>query len=192
MSSTRPIVPVDPVATDVFADALWAARRGVGIGLDVDSTKAAVDLQNLTERNADAVITAALETLRRTTNADVAWFALLVPAGERFERVTVAQVEIGRFRIDAIRGKELARFPFLAARFEHLRLTEYRDTAVPGREDPVETANLAAMGVTSVLFVALHMQKRPAGVLAIARTNARGPWDVNFQLLLKLIGTSLA
>jgi diguanylate cyclase (GGDEF)-like protein/PAS domain S-box-containing protein len=192
MSSTRPIAPVDPVATDVFADALWAARRGVGIGLDVDSTKAAVDLQNINERNADAVITASLETLRRTTNADVAWLALLDPAGERFERLTVAQVEIGRFRVDAIRGAELAQFPFLASRFEHLRLTEYRDTAVPGREDPAETSKLAAMGVTSVLFVALHMQKRPAGVLAIARTNVRGPWDVNFQLLLKLIGTSLA
>ena len=36
------------------------------------------------------------------------------------------------------------------------------------------------------------MQKQPAGVLGVARTVERGAWDVNYQLLLKLIGTSLA
>jgi len=162
------------------------------LGLDVECTKAAVDLQNLSAATQEPVLAAALETLRRSAGADVAFLARLDETGTRFEQLTLAQPPEGGFRASELRGAELADFPFLAARFDHLRLTEYRDTAVSGREDPVETRRLAALGVSSLLVVALHMQQRPAGVLALGRTGARGPWDVNIQLLLKLLGTSLA
>jgi diguanylate cyclase (GGDEF)-like protein/PAS domain S-box-containing protein len=192
MASTRPVSPIDPTATDVFGDAMWASRRDVVLGLDVECTKAAVDLQNLTAASKDTILAGALETLRRSAGADVAFLALLDETGERFDRLTMAQLPNGGFRPDDLRGMELAQFPFLASRFEHLRLTEYRDTAVPGREEPVETRRLAGLGLSSTLMVALHMQQRPAGLLAVGRTLVRGPWDVNIQLLLKLIGTSLA
>jgi diguanylate cyclase (GGDEF)-like protein/PAS domain S-box-containing protein len=192
MPSTRPVSPVDPAATDVFAGALWDARRGIVLGLDVECTKAAVDLQNLAADTQDAILAAALETLRRAAGADVAFLALLDEPGERFERLTVAQAADGPFHVDELRSAELSRFPFLASRFEHLRLTEYRDTSVSGREDPDETGRIAGLGLSSMLVVALHMEQRPAGVLALGRANVRGPWDVNVQLLLKLIGTSLA
>ena len=192
MSSTRPVSPVDPAATDVFAGALWDSRRGIVLGLDVECTKAAVDLQNLVADTQDAILAAALETLRRAAGADVAFLALLDEPGERFERLTVAQAADGPFHVDELRSAELSRFPFLASRFEHLRLTEYRDTSVSGREDPDETGRIASLGLSSMLVVALHMEQRPAGVLALGRGNVRGPWDVNVQLLLKLIGTSLA
>jgi diguanylate cyclase (GGDEF)-like protein/PAS domain S-box-containing protein len=104
----------------------------------------------------------------------------------------VARGEQTTADLSAMQGIELAQLPFLASRFDHLRLTEYRDTSRPGRENPAEAAQLAALGFSSILVVALHMQQRPAGVLAIARQEGRGPWDVNYQLLLKLIGTSLA
>jgi len=42
-----------------------------------------------------------------------------------------------------------------------------------------------------VLLVAFSIQSQPAGVLALARAMPRGSWDVNLQLLLKLLGTSL-
>src|SRR5690606_6657701 len=87
---------------------------------------------------------------------------------------------------------ELAQFPFLASRFEHLRLTQYRDTGEPGREGPDEAAQLATLGMRSVLVVALHMQQKPAGILLLGRCILAERWDVNIQLLLKLIGTSLA
>jgi diguanylate cyclase (GGDEF)-like protein/PAS domain S-box-containing protein len=191
MASTRP-VSQDPTATDVFGDAMWASRRDVVLGLDVECTKAAVDLQNLTAATRDSILNAALETLRRSAGADVAFLALLDESAERFDRLTLAQLPNGGFRPDDLRGAELAQFPFLASRFEHLRLTEYRDTAVPGREDPAETKRLAGLGLSSSLVVALHMQGKPAGVLGLGRSLVRGPWDVNIQLLLKLIGTSLA
>jgi len=192
MSSTRPVQPVDPAATDVFSEAQWAARTGVELGLDFECTKAAVDLQNLSATTQDTVLAAALDTLRRSGAADVAFLALLDETGERFDRLTVAQPASGGFRVEEMRGAEFAQFPFLVSRFEHLRLTEYRDTSLPGREDPLETQRLAALGLSSALMVALHMQQRPAGVLVLGRTLVRGEWNVNVRLLLKLIGTSLA
>jgi diguanylate cyclase (GGDEF)-like protein/PAS domain S-box-containing protein len=192
MSSTRPVLPVDPAATDVFGEALWAARKGVDLGIDVECTKAAVDLQNLSAATQQIVLAGSLESLRRSAVADVVFLALLDDAGERFDRLTVAQPAGGGFRVEEMRGAELAQFPFLASRFEHLKLTEYCDTSVPGREDPQETQRLAGLGLSSALVVALHMQQRPAGVLVLGRTIARGAWDYNVKLLLKLIGTSLA
>ncbi len=162
------------------------------LGLDVECTKSAVDLQNLSAGNRDAVLGAALETLRSAAGADAAILALLDEAGERFDQVAAAQAADGPFREEELRAAELAQFPFLASRFEHLRLTEYRDTSVPGREGPEETRLVAGLGLSSMLAVALHMQGRPAGMLVLGRATARGPWDVNVQLLLKLIGTSLA
>lgn len=191
MVSTRQVTPVDPVASDVFGSPLWAMGRA-SPGLDVAVTKAAVDLQNVTEATGEAVVASALATLRDATGADLSFLALLDEAGARFERVTVAPGEGVVTRCVELGGLELAQLPFLAARFEHLRLTEYRDTAVAGRESAAERQRLAALGLGSVLVVALHVQHRPAGVLALARVGVRGPWDVNDQLLLKLIGTSLA
>ncbi|HUG72963.1 MAG TPA: EAL domain-containing protein [Steroidobacteraceae bacterium] len=185
--------PLEPGSlTDVFSNPSWLARKGAVLGLDVECTKAAVDLQNLSDTTADAVIGAALETLRSAAGADCAFLVLLDTAGERFDKLIVAKPEPMQFPDDALRGTELASFPFLASRFDHLRLTEYRDTSFPGREGASEAAQLAQLGLRSVLVVTLHMQQRPAGVLALGRSVASEPWEVDYHLLLKLIGTSLA
>mgnify|MGYP005811202635 CR=1 FL=1 len=192
MSSTRQVSPAEVGATDIFASPFGTSRQGTGLGLDVECTKAAVDLQNMVAPTSDAVVLAALETLRRATCADTAFLALLDESAERFDRITAAGDENLLAGPRTLSGEPLTSFPFLSSRFDHLRLTEYRDTSQPMREDPAEAARLAALGFTSVLLVAIHMHKRPAGVLALARTGARGAWDVNYQLLLKLIGTSMA
>jgi diguanylate cyclase (GGDEF)-like protein/PAS domain S-box-containing protein len=192
MSSTRPVSPADVAASDIFVSPFAAGRLGIGLGLDMECTKAAVDLQNMVPQTSDNVILGSLETLRRASGADTAFVALLDQTGEGFARVTAAGAEGISPGARGLAGEPLASFPFLASRFDHLRLTEYRDTGLPGREDPAEAARLAALGFSSVLLVVLYMQKRPAGVLGVARTIERGPWDVNYQLLLKLIGTSLA
>jgi diguanylate cyclase (GGDEF)-like protein/PAS domain S-box-containing protein len=192
MSSTRPAPPADATASDVFSRPVAAGRLGSGLGLDMECTKAAVDLQNMVPQTSEAVILSSLEILRRATGADTAFLALLNETSEGFSRITVTGAEGLAPGARGLSGEPLTSFPFLASRFDHLRLTEYRDTAEPQREDPAEAGRLAALGFSSVLLVALHMQKRPAGVLVVARTIERGAWDVNYQLLLKLIGTSLA
>jgi diguanylate cyclase (GGDEF)-like protein/PAS domain S-box-containing protein len=192
MSSTRPVSPADVAASDIFVSPFAAGRLGIGLGLDMECTKAAVDLQNMVPQTSDNTILGSLETLRRACGADTAFVALLDQTGEGFARVTTAGAEGISPGAHGLAGEPLASFPFLASRFDHLRLTEYRDTGLPGREDPAEAGRLAALGFSSVLLVVLYMQKRPAGVLGVARTIERGAWDVNYQLLLKLIGTSLA
>ena len=67
MSSTRPVSPADTTASDVFSSPHAAGRLGSGLGLDVECTKAAVDLQNLVPGTSEAVIQGSLETLRRAT-----------------------------------------------------------------------------------------------------------------------------
>jgi hypothetical protein len=74
--------PLEPGSlTDVFSNPSWLARKGAVLGLDVECTKAAVDLQNLSDATADAVIGAALETLRSAAGADCAFLVLLDTAG---------------------------------------------------------------------------------------------------------------
>jgi diguanylate cyclase (GGDEF)-like protein/PAS domain S-box-containing protein len=193
VSRAGKVTPLEAGAlTDVFANPSWLVRQGAVLGLDMECTKAAVDLQNLRAPAADAVIDSALETLRRAAGADFAFLAQLDAAGERFDRLTVARAEDLEFQGASLHGTELQEFPFLASRFEHLRLTEYRDTSTPGREGAEEAAQLAALGLRSALVVALHMQRKPAGVLVLGRRDNGEPWDGNYHLLLKLIGASLA
>src|SRR5436190_1201674 len=52
--------------------------------------------------------------------------------------------------------------------------------------------NLELLHIGSTLLVALRVQGKPAGFLGLAHTMPRGAWDVNLQLLMKLIGTSLS
>ena len=67
VSSVGKLTPPDvSTLTDVFDNPSWLASKGAVLGLDVDCTKAAVDLQNLRQPGADEVIAAALETLRCT------------------------------------------------------------------------------------------------------------------------------
>jgi hypothetical protein len=65
-----------------LASPFGSLRKGAGLGLDVECTKAAVDLQNLTERSSSTVVATSLETLRRATGADLALVAMLDAAGE--------------------------------------------------------------------------------------------------------------
>jgi diguanylate cyclase (GGDEF)-like protein/PAS domain S-box-containing protein len=192
MSSNRQVLPVDTGASDVFTDPSWLSRKSAEHGLDAECTKAAVDLQNLSERTSEMAISTALETLRRATGADISFLAQLDDAGERFASTVSARGEAVTLDPAAFVGRELAQFPYLQARFEHLKLTMYRDTAHPVREDSAEVACLASLGYSSLLVVALQMRGRHAAMLALGRAQNHGPWDVNDHLLLKLIGTSLA
>ena len=77
-------------------------------------------------------------------------------------------------------------------RLEHLRLSEIRDSAVPRKDQTIECQRLAELQIGSVLMISFRIQGVPAGVLGLANALPRGAWDVNLQLLLKLLGNSLA
>jgi PAS domain-containing protein len=81
----------------------------------------------------------------------------------------------------------------LSTRLEHLRLTELRDTGKP-KHRPRLDRGPALRGPADGLAAdgGVPHPEPPAGFLALAHGLPRGPWDVNLQLLMKLIGTSLA
>jgi diguanylate cyclase (GGDEF)-like protein/PAS domain S-box-containing protein len=91
-----------------------------------------------------------------------------------------------------LRGVLLERLPFVASRNEHLRLSEYRDTAAPRREQQHDASLLAELSVGAALLVSFRIRNRPAGFLGLVFGLPRGTFDVNLQLLLKLLGSSLA
>src|SRR5215207_9684759 len=107
MSSTRQAMPDDPGDSGAFTGQFWSSRKGAGLGLDVECTKAAVDLQSLSERTSEVVISTALETLRRATGADIAFLTLLDDAGERFARTVSARGEAVTVDPAALAGREL-------------------------------------------------------------------------------------
>src|SRR5256885_7711488 len=91
-----------------------------------------------------------------------------------------------------VTGVQTCALPILKGRLENLRLSELRDSSAPRKEQALEAAKFAELHIGSALLVALRVQGKPAGFLGLAHALPRGAWDVNLQLLMKLIGTSLA
>lgn len=190
MSPAQP----DFATTDVLAPGFWTqlvARAAPGI--DAACTKVAVDLLGLDLDNQHELLGRALADLRDATHVDAAFMLLLDPTGRRIESVRSARQELSPCRLDALRNVALAELPWLAGRLDHLRLTEIGDTVNPRREQLADARRLQAVQVGSVLMVGLRMPDGgPVGVLGLAQSLPLGNWDVNLQLLLKLLGSSLA
>ena len=183
--------PSEFTASDILAAGAWSARGArPALGLDVTCTKIAVDLQNMARETLVPVVARSLEALREATVCDAAFVAMLGESA--VNDVHVARGTFAQTRLEELRGTALADLPWLCGRLEHLRLSELRDTAAPKKESRAEARCFASLKVGSTLFVAFRVQGRPAGILGLANAMARGPWDVNIQLLLKLLGTSLA
>ncbi|MGH8228667.1 MAG: EAL domain-containing protein [Steroidobacteraceae bacterium] len=190
MSSLPPDAPTF-TASDVLSPEVWMGRPTLPtLGVDVACTKIAVDLQNLRPESANASILHSLEALAEVTASDCA-FVALVGADRRFRDVQVARRGLAPCRPEELAGEALASYPWLESRLEHLRLTELRDTAAPKDSQGAEAKRFSGLQLGSVLLVAFGTRNPPAGILALARIQPRGPWDVNQQLLLKLLGTSL-
>src|SRR6185312_1347549 len=129
---------------------------------------------------------------RESSATDCAFLLVLRPDEPVIEEVQLASGAFAQCRPEGLQGVSLDSLPWLKGRTEHLRLSELRDTATPRREQSAEAQRLSDLHIGSALLVALRVQGKPAGFLGLAHTLPRGAWDVNLQLLMKLIGTSLA
>ncbi|HXS29108.1 MAG TPA: EAL domain-containing protein [Steroidobacteraceae bacterium] len=190
--SSPPIEVPELTASDVLSSDAWlGGPETPPIGLDVACTKVAVDLQNLERAQVDEVLQRSLQTLTELTGSDCAFIALL---DERrcFGKIHAARRGLAPSQPEGLKGLALAELPWLESRVGHLRLTELRDTAKPRRGELAEAHRFAKLQIGSMLAAAFHVLGEPQGVLALARVQPRGPWDVNLQLLLKLAGSSLA
>jgi diguanylate cyclase (GGDEF)-like protein/PAS domain S-box-containing protein len=193
MTNPPPAPGSDYSASDVLAPQFWTGRSERPLpGLDVACTKIAVDFQNLQRATADEAIRQGLATLRETTSADGAFSAFFDATGNHVESVMVAGGSFAQLHPEALRGVTLARLPYIAGRTEHLRMSEFRDTAAPRREQAADAGLLAELSIGAALLVAFRIRNRPAGLLGLAFGLPRTSFDVNLQLLLKLLGSSLA
>jgi diguanylate cyclase (GGDEF)-like protein/PAS domain S-box-containing protein len=189
---------IDPAseftASDILAPQAWTPPRTQRLhtGLDVTCTKIAVDFQNLSREAAEQVLRVNLDLLREASACDAALAITLDPTGLVMDSVTVSRGTFAQCHPEALRGDSIEHWAWLRTRLDHLRLSAIIDTTAPRREQHVEAGRLAQLHIGSMLLVAYRIGGVPAGFLGLANSLPRGAWDVNLQLLLKLLGTSLA
>ena len=180
-------------ASDILSPQAWSARGPRrALGLDVTCTKIAVDFQNLTPQNVDACLRENLELLREASGCDAAFALMFGPEGTVVESVTAARGMFAQCHPEALEGEVIEDWSWLRSRLDHLRLSDIRDCASARREQQAECRRFTELRIGSILFVAFLIQGAPAGLLAVCNALPRPAWDVNLQLLMKLLGTSLA
>jgi diguanylate cyclase (GGDEF)-like protein/PAS domain S-box-containing protein len=193
VSSVGKLTPLEAGAlTDVFDNPSWLARDSAVLGLDLGCTKAVVDLLSLTRERAEEVVTAALEALRMASGSDCVALLRLDGEGSRIADSTIARHPDAEVDLSPLSGVELAEFPYLSSRLEHLRITEYRNTAESAATGREEAARLAGIGLCSAAVMSLRMQGRPSALLLLGRCIVIEPLDYNVRLLMKLVGSSIA
>ena len=180
-------------ASDVLAPQLWTGKTERPTpGIDVACTKIAVDLQNLPQEGVEEVLRHSLEALREAISADSAFLLLVDGAATRIESVVSAHGHFGQCRPEDLRGVALTTLPWLMTRSEHLRLSEFRDTAAARDEQSKDAAVLANLALGSALLVGFRLGEQAGGFLGVGYGLPRAGFDVNLQLLMKLLGSSLA
>jgi diguanylate cyclase (GGDEF)-like protein/PAS domain S-box-containing protein len=185
--------PGDLTASDVFATGVWSARGGkTALGVDIACTKISIDLQNMRRGSIEPCIRDSLNSLRDSSGVDTAFVWLFSPDGATIDEVYSAHGALAQCRVEAWRSATIDTYPWLKGRLEHLRLSEIRDSAAPRKEQLIESQRLAELQIGSVLMISFRVGGVPAGILGLANALPRGAWDVNLQLLLKLLGNSLA
>src|ERR1700731_2129574 len=193
MSILPPDKPADLTASDILSADAWSGRAPKPVlGIDVACTKIAVDFQNMRRETVDECVRRNLELLRDATGSDCAFLIAFHPNELVIEDVQLARSAFAQCRPEGLQGAAVDTFPWLKGRLDHLRLSELRDTSTPRKEQAAEAQRFAELQIGSALLVAMRVQGKPAGFLGLAQTMPRGAWDVNLQLLMKLIGTSLA
>src|SRR5579862_6563957 len=130
-------------ASDVLAP-LWTGKTERPTpGIDVACTKIAVDLQNLSPGSCEEAVRPSLEALREAIAADAVFVLLFDNAAGCIQSVLSARGHFAQCRPDELRGAPLSSLPWLMSRSEHLRLSEFRDTAVAREEQSKDAAVLA-------------------------------------------------
>ena len=180
-------------ASDILAPQRWApAASRLAFGLDVTCTKIAVDFQNLEPATAEAMIRQNLDLLREATGTDAVFLATFDDPVRSIGSIEVSKGLFVACSPEVLRGESLARFPWIGERLTHTRILEIRDTLTARREVAGEAQRFGELGMRALLLVGLAVRGRPYGFLGLATGAPCAGWDVNFHLLLKLVGNSLA
>jgi len=155
-------------------------------------TKVAVDFQSLATNHSSPVVRQHLEALRHSADVDAIFVALFDAERTCIEQVVSATSVVAQFNPEVLQGESLDSLPYFRERLEHMRIVELRDTSKPRRELAVEAARFKQIHIGAMLLVGFAVHDEIAGFLALCSNSPRDSWDVNYHLMLKLIGTSYA
>ncbi|MFB3064108.1 MAG: EAL domain-containing protein [Gammaproteobacteria bacterium] len=181
-----------PEQPDTSLSGILTQSQKPSAGLDLQYIKVAVDLQNLNADDADEKLQASLDNLLKASSVDTAFIALFDDQTTRIERLIVSKTAFSQSAAEVLKGKELEELSWFRARLRHLRVVEIADTANVASSN-ADAAFLAERHIGSILVTAFNIGDRLAGMLGLCMDTAKPDgWDVEYNLLLKLIGTSLA
>jgi PAS domain S-box-containing protein len=166
-----------------------SGRPGPGYGLHQDRGRFP---ESAARDNADETIRQCLEILRDATSADAAFSAFFDATGSHIESVMAPAVPFAQCIRTALRGTRW-RLPYGCVRAPNT--CGCRNFAIP--PEPRKRAGRGcrrARGAGDRLGAAgciSYPRDQPAGLLGLVYGLPRGGFDVNLQLLLKLLGSSL-
>ena len=161
-------------------------------GLDLICTKVAVDLQGIVPANADERIKAGLQSLTDACGADAVFIAIVSDDGIRFDKVYSGRSIFSACNPEVLSGRELADFPWIKGRLEHLRILEIKDTAKAPLAQMHDAANLASLNVGGLLVVGFNVRGRLGGMLGVCAATPNSEWTADLHLALKLVSVSCA
>ncbi len=182
---------MDPTTTLTGLHQALNGERTPG-GLDVLYTKLAVDLQHLEAATAEQTIRSSLESLRDSVGCDAACVLLLDAQGRSVEQAWAARSPFASCNPEVLTGAAVDRLPWLFGELQQLRLLGIADTAAPAAAQAADAAWLAELKIGAWLAAGFCVDRRPAGCLALCFGLPQPSWSADHQLLLKLLGSSLA
>jgi PAS domain S-box-containing protein len=168
-----------------------AGERNRG-AVDAMQTKIAVNLQDLDSKNYLQQLRDNIAELPDATGCDAAFLALFRSDISAIRTIISSGSVFSACNPDALEKEALKDWPWLSRHLGHLRLIEIDDTGSGPMQAGAEMSRLADLKLGSVLIIGFTVRDEVAGFLALANERPVDTWDANLQLLMKLIGASLA
>ena len=169
-----------------------AAKRPGEPGLDLICTQVAVDLQSVTAGTVEQRLKAGLQSLTDASGADSVFVALLDEEAATIKTVHAGRATFSMCNPEVLGGRELADFPWMKGRLQHLRLLEIANTTSAPLAQRRDAEQFARLNVGAVLVVGFNIQGRLGGILGVCSSIPDPNWSAELHLALKLVGVSCA
>jgi len=161
-------------------------------GLDLICTKVAVDLQSITINTAEERMRTGMQSMADACRADAVFVALIDDEGDTFKSVYAGRSVFSTCNPEVLKGRELAEFPWMKGRLEHLRLLEIADTGNPLLAQRRDAEQFASLNMGALLVVGFDIRDRFGGMLGICSATPKPDWSADLHLAMKLVGVSCA
>ncbi len=160
--------------------------------LDALQTKIAVDLQCLDATDYGKQLQSNISELPDAVGCDSAFLCLISEDGRSIETVYASKTGFAQCNPAVLQGENLGDWPWLVKRLGNLSVVELDDTLDGPKVAKSELGRLSELKIGSALILGLSVHGELAGFLAFANEQKVEAWDANLNLLIKLIGASLA